>query len=105
MRKTLVITDVTEMRGDEVCVAGIDEVGFCVRPMLRGGVRQRHLFSQGRAIVVPGRKVEFNLSDARVAGIKYDRRKMRCDGIRVAMCYGHAVFKRDAEDQDYIETL
>lgn len=66
MRKTLVITDVTEMRGDEVCVAGIDEVGFCVRPVLRGGVLRRHLFNQGRAIVVPGRKVEFNLSDAKV---------------------------------------
>ena len=66
MRKTLIITDVTEMRGDEVCVAGIDEVGLCIRPMLRGGVRRRHLFSQGRAIVVPGRKVEFNLTDIKV---------------------------------------
>lgn len=48
-----------------------------------------------------------NLSDAAVSGVVYDLRKMRgkCQGIRVATCFGHAVFKRDAEDQDYIDTL
>jgi hypothetical protein len=26
-------------------------------------------------------------------------------GIRVASCYGNAIFKRDAEDQDFLDTL
>lgn len=61
MRKTLTMTDVTEMRGDEVCVAGIDEVGFCVRPVVPGGVRLSHLYVRDSAVVVPGRKVELEL--------------------------------------------
>ena len=64
MRKTLIITDVTEMRDDEVCVAGIDEDGICVRPVVPGGVRLHHLYNQGSAVVVPGRKVELELFDA-----------------------------------------
>ena len=66
MRKTLTITDVTEMRGDEVCIAGIDEVGFCVRPILPGGVRLHHLYHRGAAVVVPGRKVGFELFGTQV---------------------------------------
>ena len=48
-----------------------------------------------------------NLSDANVAWLRYERRGLRskCFGIRVAKCFGHAVFKRDAEDQGCIDTL
>ena len=63
MRKTLVITDVTEMTGDEVCVAGIDEMGFCIRPVTPWGLRRHHLIRDGRAVVLPGWRVEFDLFD------------------------------------------
>lgn len=43
-----------------------------------------------------------NLADARVEGIRYDR-KARFRGIRVASCYGSSRFRRFAQDQDYIE--
>ena len=66
MRKTLTITDVTEMRDDEVCIAGIDDVGFCVRPVVPGGVRLHHLYNRGSAVVVPGRNVEFDLFEAKI---------------------------------------
>ena len=66
MRKTLTITDVTEMRGDEVCIAGIDEVGFCVRPVVPGGVRLHHLYGHDTAVIVPGRRVEFGLFETQV---------------------------------------
>ncbi len=62
-----------------------------------------------------------DLSDALVTGVKYLDRKhdqrfrtglyarsiMRGNyqGIRVASCYGNANFKRDAEDQDFLDTL
>lgn len=43
-----------------------------------------------------------NFADAKVDGIRYDR-KARFRGIRVASCYGSSRFRRYAEDQDYIE--
>ena len=49
-----------------------------------------------------------NLDHAGVIGIKYDRRAMRgrYQGIRgVESSYGDALFRRDAVDQDYIDTL
>ena len=48
-----------------------------------------------------------NLTDARVGGVRYDRSKMagKCRGIRISNCYGNALFKRDAEDQDFIDTF
>ena len=48
-----------------------------------------------------------NLSEARVGGIRYDRRFMKgkCRGIRLSTCIGNALFRRDAEDQDFIDTF
>ncbi len=48
-----------------------------------------------------------DLTDARLGGVRYDRSKMtgRCRGIRVSNCFGNALFKRDAEDQDFIDTF
>jgi len=43
-----------------------------------------------------------NLADAKVNGIRYDR-KTRFRGIRVSSCYGSSLFRRFAQDQDYIE--
>ena len=70
---------------------------------------------------------EANLSDARIPYIQYLDRKYdqntskwkrfqlwlyphsimrgKYQGIRVASCYGNAIFKRDAEDQDFLDTL
>jgi uncharacterized protein YjbI with pentapeptide repeats len=46
-----------------------------------------------------------NLNHACVMGVKYDRRRLACHGIRSDACYGHAVFKRDIQDEDWIETF
>jgi uncharacterized protein YjbI with pentapeptide repeats len=57
-----------------------------------------------------------NLTDALVSSLKYLDRKHKWfhprsimrgkyRGIRVASCYGNAIFKRDAEDQDFLDTL
>jgi len=43
-----------------------------------------------------------NFADAKVDGIRYDRRA-RFRGIRVNSCYGSSRFRRHAEDQDFIE--
>lgn len=49
-----------------------------------------------------------NISETGVRNLQYDRSRMRrCyAGLRgVATCYGDALFKRDAADQDYLDTL
>lgn len=62
MRKRLVITDNTRMRDDRVCVAGCDEDGACIRPVLpRRGIQESSLYSQGQPIVFPFALVEYNL--------------------------------------------
>ena len=43
-----------------------------------------------------------NFADAKVDGIRYDRKAL-FRGIRVSSCYGSSRFRRYAEDQDYIE--
>ena len=65
-RKTLVITDLTYMWGSEVCMAGLDEQGNCVRPVTPGGVRRYQLFQGGRLAVYPRARVQFDMSPAQI---------------------------------------
>lgn len=48
-----------------------------------------------------------NLSEVYLENLIYNRKDMAelYQGIRVDSCYGDAIFKRDAQDQDYIDTL
>ena len=61
MRRTLVITDLTYMWADMVCIAGVGEDGECIRPIIDGGVRQHHLFRDNLLLVHPRARVEFDL--------------------------------------------
>jgi len=45
-----------------------------------------------------------NFSNVLVAVVTYDRRTTKFRGIRVDTCHRNPLFKRDAQDQDYIET-
>ena len=49
------------------------------------------------------RLVAANFADCYVAEVDYDRDHWECSGVNVSTCYGNPFFKRDAEDQDYIE--
>ncbi len=48
-----------------------------------------------------------NLSGASIYEVRWDRSKMRgkYEGIRLDSCFGNALFKRDAADQDFLDTL
>ncbi|RJQ37624.1 MAG: hypothetical protein C4555_05940 [Dehalococcoidia bacterium] len=66
MRKTIVITDLTQMprefsNGNEVCVVGLDEDGNSVRLICNGGFQKNYLKRNHLAIVRPSAKVEFDL--------------------------------------------
>jgi len=68
MKKTLVITDITQMpweitnQGNEVCVVGIDAEGRCIRPVCDGGFLKKFLLDKnGKVVVRHGAKVEFDL--------------------------------------------
>lgn len=66
MRKTLVITDLTQMPdADRVCIVGIDESGQTIRPVLPGpellkGVLKRHLYIRGQLAIRPRARVRLH---------------------------------------------
>lgn len=62
MKRQLVITDLTRMQHGRVCVAGYDEQGKCVRPVLPPqGIHENSLSAGGGAIVFPFAVVEYDL--------------------------------------------
>jgi len=62
MKKTIVITDVTQMpKGNEVCVVGIDVDGRCIRPVCEEGFLKQYLRDTKQTVIVRhGAKVEFD---------------------------------------------
>jgi len=66
MRKTLVITDLTRMHEGRVCVAGYDEEGACIRPVLPPpGILEQSLYADGKPAVFPSAVVEYDLLEHR----------------------------------------
>ncbi len=63
MKRQLVITDLTRMQGDKVCVFGVDQDGNGVRPDIGpAGMRESDLVDKsGRRVVRPFSRVEFDL--------------------------------------------
>ena len=63
MKKSLVITDVTRMQEGRVCVAGYDDGGKCIRPVLPPpGIHESTLYTHGHLIVFPFAVVEYDLT-------------------------------------------
>jgi len=61
MKKAIVITDVTRMREGRVCVAGYDDAGNCIRPVLPPpGIHESMLYAHNRPIVFPFAKVAYD---------------------------------------------
>ncbi len=64
MRGTIVVTDLTQMKGrNYVCIAGIDESGQCIRPVVEDrerGISKSLLYHESQLIILPGSKVEFD---------------------------------------------
>ncbi len=63
MRKQLTITDLSRMKGDKVCIFGVDEEGNGLRPDIGpAGIREHHLLDKSaKRIVTPFAVVEFDL--------------------------------------------
>ncbi|MFU8795988.1 MAG: dual OB domain-containing protein [Dehalococcoidia bacterium] len=63
MRRHLVITDLTRMKGDRVCIFGVDQDGNGVRPDVGPtGIRESHLLDKsGRRVVKPFAVVELDI--------------------------------------------
>jgi hypothetical protein len=69
MLKIVVVTDLTKMRGDWVCIAGIDQSGKSIRPILKsraGGVSRSCLYIGNRLAIQPRAKIGFNFRSVRV---------------------------------------
>jgi hypothetical protein len=64
VKKPLLITDLTRMRGGHVCVAGYDEQGRCVRPAYPR-IQEALLKRDDVFVVYPSAVVEFDLLEAK----------------------------------------
>ncbi len=63
MKKPIVITEVTRMQEGRVCIAGYDQHGQCIRPVLPPpGIHESMLYSKQQIIVFPAAKVEFDFT-------------------------------------------
>lgn len=62
MRKKVIITDLSRMKGDRVCIFGIDENGRAIRPDITySGIREGYLFNEdGQLIIKPFAEIEFD---------------------------------------------
>ena len=62
MKTKIVVTDLTRMQERRVCVAGYDEAGTCIRPVLPPpGIQECSLYADGRPIVFQFAVVEYDL--------------------------------------------
>lgn len=61
MRKKVIITDLSRMKGDRVCIFGIDEKGRAIRPDIPySGIRESYLLNEeGQLIIKPFVEIEF----------------------------------------------
>ncbi len=60
MKKPIVITEVTRMQEGRVCIAGYDQQGNCIRPVLPPpGIHETSLYSNSQLIIFPSAKLEF----------------------------------------------
>ena len=63
MKQPIVITEVTRMQEGRVCIAGYDQHGHCLRPVLPPpGIHETTLYSGAHAIIFPSAKVEFEFT-------------------------------------------
>lgn len=66
MDVTLLITDVTRMSGDRVCVAGVTEKGISVRPIFQyRHIAEGWLYDKGQVVIHPFSLVKFKLKKNR----------------------------------------
>ena len=65
MKKEIIITDLSRMHGDGVCIFGIDEKGKPIRPVIPySSIKESYLFDEkGQQIIKPFVKIEFDLCD------------------------------------------
>jgi hypothetical protein len=83
MKRLLLITDLTRMQEERVCIAGYDQDGNCIRPVLPPpGIHESTLYSQGRPAVFPFAVVEYDLLEPRphpphTEDYRYDPKSVR----------------------------
>jgi len=64
METLIVITDLTRMQGQRVCIAGITRDLTCIRPVFRhGGLAESWLYDQGNVAIRPFAVILFDLQE------------------------------------------
>jgi len=61
MRDSIIVTDLTQMGGNRVCIAGYLDEEVCVRPIFEtGGLTKDWLYKDNQVIIQPFSIVEFD---------------------------------------------
>jgi hypothetical protein len=61
MKHSLIITDLTKMNGNRICIAGFDEDMRCIRPVIASGLEKNWLKDKEQFVIHPFAIVEFDL--------------------------------------------
>lgn len=83
MKKTIVITDQTQMpTSNRVCIVGIDKFGRCIRPVYdEFGVPKKLLFIGDNLIIRPKAKVQFDFHDTDITSPHIEDKSFNPDHI------------------------
>ena len=98
MRTQLAITDLTHMWGDQVCIAGVDGAGNCVRPVKPNGVRRHDLIKQGTPLIYPRAVVELDLSDTAIAPPHVEDKLFAPNSVKLLRECSDAEFEQGLRD-------
>ena len=118
-----------DLRGVDLSPANLSPANLSQATLMSADLSKANLSQANlaQATLSQATLMSADLNDANVSGVKYLDRKHdqntskwerfltwlyprqimrgKYRGIRVASCFGHARFKRDAEDQDFLDTL
>ncbi|MEA3254765.1 MAG: hypothetical protein U9Q22_02905 [Candidatus Altiarchaeota archaeon] len=62
MKKRLIITDLSKMKGDNICIFGVDEEGKAIRPVMPySGITEKYILSEeDKQMIKPFAEIEFD---------------------------------------------
>ena len=89
------------MWGDQVCFAGFDGAGNCVRPVRPNGVRRRDLVKQGTPLIYPRGVVELDLSETPVTRPHVEDKMFASNSVKLLRECSDAEFEQGLRNTSF----
>jgi len=94
LRELIAITDVTLMRGDQVCIAGVNKDLTCIRPVIEDGVLIWDPLREGKPVIFPGAKVEFDPTPTEITPPHIEDATFDPDSVESKGAFGERTWER-----------